>query len=188
MGFSEYVYRTFTYISGDWDTDREAVDKLKQWNDSNHWSLNFKDVHDLTTSRDSSNNCSIKNSLRERMKICKTFVLIVGDHTRSLTAGSCSHCSFHDYRHTLGKYICTKGNTYDSRGYVDYECDLAIQSGINIIVLYKSTSVDKTKCPDSLKNTGDHVAMKTRKSNYLTGGWYVDWDYCAVKEAFDKIK
>lgn len=187
MGICDYVKRAFTYLAGDWDSDRDAVDKLKQWNESNYWGLSFKDVHDLTSSNDSSLNCTIKDSLRDRMKICKTFVLIVGDHTRSLISGSCGRCSFHEYRYTLGRYVCKKGYTYDSRSYVDFECDLAVKSGINIIVLYKGTSVDKTKCPDSLKDIGVHVAMKTFKRNYLTGGWYQDWDYNAVKEAFDKI-
>lgn len=187
MGIWDYVKRTFTYLAGDWDSDGDAVDKLKQWNESSHWGLSFKDVHDLTSSNDTSLNCTIKESLRERMRISKTFVLIVGNHTRSLTSGSCGRCCYHEYRYTLGRYVCKKGYTYDSRGYVDFECDLAVKSGINIIVLYKGTSVDKTKCPDALKDIGIHVAMKTFKRNYLTGGWHSDWDYNAVKEAFDKI-
>lgn len=188
MGILDYVNRTFTYLAGDWDTDREAVEVLKGWNESNRWGLSFKDVHDLTSSKDSSLYCTIKASLRARMKISKTFVLIVGNHTKSLTSGSCGHCCFHKYDIWLGKYICEKGYNYDSRGYVDFECDLALQSNINIIVLYKGTSVDKTKCPESLRNVGIHVAMKTFKKNYITGGWHSDWDYNAVKGAFDKIK
>lgn len=48
------TYRTRTYIAGDWDNDKDAVDQLHTWNDSNYWSLSFTDAHDLTSSRDSS--------------------------------------------------------------------------------------------------------------------------------------
>jgi len=50
------TYRTRTYIAGDWDHDKDAVDQLHKWNDSNHWSLSFTDAHDLTSANDSSLN------------------------------------------------------------------------------------------------------------------------------------
>ena len=81
------TYRTRTYIAGDWDHDKDAVDQLHKWNDSKYWSLSFTDAHDLTSSRDSSLNCTIKSSLKTRMDASKTFVLIVGDQTASVTAG-----------------------------------------------------------------------------------------------------
>lgn len=59
------VYRTRTYIAGDWDHDKDAVDQLHKWNDSNYWSLSFTDAHDLTQSNDGSLNCSIKASLKK---------------------------------------------------------------------------------------------------------------------------
>lgn len=65
------IYRTRTYIAGDWDNDKDAVDQLHKWNDSNHWSLSFTDAHDLTSSRDSSLNCTIKASLKTRMGCIK---------------------------------------------------------------------------------------------------------------------
>ena len=69
------TYRTRTYIAGDWDHDKDAVDQLHKWNDSKYWSLSFTDAHDLTSSRDSSLNCTIKSSLKTRMDASKTFVL-----------------------------------------------------------------------------------------------------------------
>ena len=51
-------YRTRTYIAADWDTDSDAVEQLRKWNDSNYWSLNFSDAHDLTQARDSTVTCS----------------------------------------------------------------------------------------------------------------------------------
>lgn len=72
------TYRTRTYIAGDWDNDKDAVDQLHKWNDSNYWNLSFTDAHDLTSSRDSSLNCTIKASLKTRMDASKhSFLLLV---------------------------------------------------------------------------------------------------------------
>ncbi len=57
------------------------------------------------------------------------------------------------------------------RSYIRYECEKAIESGIKIIVLYKSTKVDKSKCPEVVKNIGMHIAM----IYYEDGKYY--WDY-----------
>ena len=86
------TYRTKTYIAGDWDGDRDAINQLHKWNDSNYWSLSFTDAHDITQANDTSLNCSIKKSLALRMDASKTFVLIVGDNTINLRSGSCSYC------------------------------------------------------------------------------------------------
>ena len=75
------VYRTKTYIAADWDGDKNAVDQLYKWKNSNYWGLDFHDAHDLTQARDSSLNCSIKSSLATRLDVSKTFVLIVGNKT-----------------------------------------------------------------------------------------------------------
>ena len=44
------TYRTRTYIAADWDHDKDAVDQLHKWNNSNFWNLSFTDVHELTSS------------------------------------------------------------------------------------------------------------------------------------------
>ena len=44
--------RTKTYIAIDQSGDKDAVDKLHEWNNSNHWSLSFIDAHELTQARD----------------------------------------------------------------------------------------------------------------------------------------
>ena len=48
------VYRTRTYIVGDWDHDKNAIDKLYEWNEGNYWSLSFTDAHDLKSVSDNS--------------------------------------------------------------------------------------------------------------------------------------
>ena len=171
------TYRTRTYIAGDWDTDKDAVEQLRHWNESNYWSLSFTDAHDLMSARDSSLNCSIKYSLKKRMDVSKTFVLIVGDHTNTVTAGSCRWCDYYD---TIN-YRCLKGYGVDNRSYIKYECDKAVEAGLKIIVLYKSTKIDYSKCPESVRNRGVHATMIYKGNN---GKCY--WDYQSVKNAFEQ--
>lgn len=170
------TYRTKTYIAGDWDHDKDAVDQLHKWNDSDYWSLSFTDAHDLTSARDSSLNCSIKSSLKTRMDASKRFVLIVGNHTNSVTAGGCQLCgSYNSYTRACARY-----HTIDYRSYIKFECDKAVEAGIQIIVLYKSNWVDKDKCPDAVKWRGTHVPMYV----WQNGNMY--WNYQGVKDAFGK--
>lgn len=170
------VYRTKTYIAGEWSGDKDAIEKLYKWNESNYWGLSFGDAHSLTQARDSSLNCSIKQSLKTRMDASKIFVLVVGKNTNSVTAGSCQFCtSYYSWNSS-----CARGYSIDYRSYIKYECDKAIEAGIKIVVLYNSTRVLKTNCPESIKNVGTHVAMR-----YKGIDGKEDWDYQAVKSAFE---
>ena len=170
------AYRTKTYIAGDWTGDKDAIDKLYKWNDSNYWSLSFTDAHDLTHAKDSSLNCTIKRSLKTRLDSSKTFVLVVGEKTNSITAGGCQLCGSYN-RWTSS---CAKGYSVDYRSYIKYECDKAAEAGIKIVVLYNSTYVSKSKCPEYVRNIGNHVAMVYKGAD---GKYY--WDYNAVKKALD---
>lgn len=105
------VYRTRTYIAADWDGDRDVVEQLHKWNDSNYWGLSFPDAHDLQQSRDSSLPCSIKSSLKKRMDGSKRFVLIVGDATDTVTKGSCQYCGSYD----SGTSSCDRLHSIDYR-------------------------------------------------------------------------
>lgn len=169
-------YRTKTYIAADWDHDKDAIDQLYKWKNGNKWSLDFHDAHELTQSRDTSLPCSIKVSLKSRMDISKTFVLIVGNHTDSVTKGSCHLCV--SYNHYRG--CCAKGYTVDKRSFIKYECDKAVEANIKIVVLYKASQVDKSKCPVAIRNMGRHVAMICKGKD---GGYC--WDYNAVKNALE---
>lgn len=168
------AYRTRTYIAGDWTGDEHAIKKLYEWNESDHWSLSFTDAHELSQARDSSLNCNIKRSLKERMDSSKTFVLVVGDQTNKVTAGSCQFCSsYNSYR-----LYCAKGYSVDYRSYIKYECDKAVEAEIKIVVLYNSTSVNKEKCPEAVRNLGTHVSMM-----YIGQDGKCYWNYNAIKNA-----
>lgn len=169
------VYRTRTYIAADWDGDHDAVEQLHKWNESKYWGLSFTDAHDLQQSRDTSLPCSIKGSLKERMDHSKRFVLIVGNHTATVTKGGCQYCWDYD----SNTYSCDRSYSVDYRSYVKYECDKALDAGIGIVVLYNAACVNRTKCPDAVKYEGKHVAMKHWEDGELK------WDYQAVKKAFE---
>lgn len=164
-------YRTKTYIAADWDGDKDAVDQLYKWNNSNYWGLSFHDAHELHQSRDTSLKCSIKRSLAERLDASKTFVLIVGEHTASLTNGSCQHCgSYNSWTHSCARYY-----NVDTRSYIEFECEKAIRDGLKIVVLYNSTIIDKSKCPACIRYTGIHKPMRN----------FLGWDYQTVKDALN---
>ena len=168
-------YRTKTYIAGDWTGDSDAIRQMYKWKEGNFWSLSFVDVHEFKQARDGSLNCTIKRSLRERMNMAKTFVLIVGDKTDSVTAGGCQFCgSYNSWNNT-----CSKGKSIDYSSYVKYECEQAVKADIKIVVLYNSTKVDRSKCPVLIRNKGIHVAMKKYAYSIIT------WDYRAVKDALE---
>lgn len=166
MGDLFMKYRTKTYIAGDWTDDSDAVEELYKWNRSDYWGLSFQNAHDITQSNDKSRNCSIKASLRSRLNVSKTFVLIVGNGTKSRRAGECNYCSNNN--------DCGSSS---NKSFIEYECDKAVRDGLKIIVLYKATTIDKNKCPDVIKNVGNHIAMLCR----MNGEIY--WDYQAVKNA-----
>ena len=187
MAITDRKYRTCTYIAGDWDNDNNAVTQLKIWNEGKKWGLTFKDVHELTQSRDSSLNCSIKSSLRTRMNYCKTFVLIVGEKTDSLRSGACFLCGEYCKATMWAAESCRKGYYIDNRSFVATECAMAASDydagKINIIVLYKDTQINRSKCPADIRWKGTHVQMIYMGND---GNYY--WDYNAVKQAFDNLK
>ena len=72
------AYRTRTYLAGDWDHDKNAIDTLYWWKENKHLNFDFLDAHELRDARDTSLICTIKRSLKDRLDHSKNFVLIVG--------------------------------------------------------------------------------------------------------------
>lgn len=172
------TYRTKTYIAGDWTNDKEAIDKLYEWNDSKFWGLSFSDAHEITQSKDTSLNCSIKHSLKMRLDVSKTFVLIVGEKTKDLRSGACYECrSYNSWN-----YSCMRGYSVSYESYVDYECRVAKESNIKIVVLYNYASVRKEKCPEILRSVGKHLAMYHYEISFY-GNSIKKWNYEQIKEA-----
>lgn len=174
--------RTKTYIAADFDHDKDAVDQLYYWKNNQYLSFDFQDAHDITQARDTSLYCSIKSSLRIRLNESKTFVLIVGEHTNSLTKGSCQFCQSYN---SWSSY-CARGHNVDFRSYIQFECDKAREDYFSnelkkIVVLYKSTSIEKSKCPQAVRYIGTHVPM----IYYPWTDHKYYWDYQAIKKALE---
>ncbi len=171
------VYRTKTYIAADWDNDFDAVKQLHDWNDNPYYSkLDFVDVHEFVQARDTSLPCTIKRSLNERMNMSKTFILIVGNKTNSITKGGCQYCD--KYINSSWYSYCQSGNCVNYDSYIEHECELAIKAKINIVVLYNSSYVHKELCPKAIRDIGVHAAMKE----------YGEYSYWKVRDAILKAE
>lgn len=168
------TYRTKTYIAGDWTGDQDLISQLYKWNESDYWKLHFIDAHDLTQAKDTSLPCSIKRSLTERLDVSKTFVLIVGNQTDSLTKGSCQYCN--SYNSWTGN--CARGHRIDFDSYIHYECEKANRDGLRIAVIYNYVSVHKEKCPEILRYKGTHINGFYKG---VDGKYY--WEYQKIKTA-----
>ncbi|KMT21892.1 TIR domain-containing protein [Clostridium cylindrosporum] len=169
------IYRTRTYIAADWTDDKDAVDQLMKWNSSKHWGLTFGDAHELSQClSDDTNNCNIKKNCSQNFDHSKFFVLIVGDKTKSLRSGYCMYCKAYSYCQYTYK---------TNKSYVEYECDYAVRNNLPIIVLYNSTTIDKSKCIDSVVK----VAKAHAKMVMYGTDNKLYWDYQSVKDAFDKL-
>lgn len=167
-------YRTKTYIAGDWTGDKNLIDQLYKWNENDYLSLHFVDAHDLTQARDISLFCNVKNSLLNRLNASKTFVLVVGAQTASLTKGGCQYCdSYNSWTRS-----CAKGYSCDYRSYIKYECEKAVEQGLRIVVIYNYASIQRNKCPLVLQYTGKHVC-----GQYIDNNGVRRWNYTAIKDA-----
>ena len=168
------MYKTRTYLAGAWTEDSDLIQTIKKWHDSDYWSLDYSDAHKLKQARDTSLSCSIKASLMKRLDASKTFILIVGEATDNLTRGSCQYCENYYYR------ICLRGRNIDTRSFIEYECEKAIAYDMNIIVIYNSTNIDKSLCPDCFKKLGNHIAAKKILAD---GKEY--WNYDEIRDAIN---
>lgn len=167
-------YRTKTYIAGDWTGDKDLIEALYSWNNSNYRRLHFIDAHEVTQARDTSLYCSVKKSLNERLNLSKTFVLVVGANTIVLRKGGCQYCKYYDFFTTS----CIKGHSVDYRSYIEYECEKADQAGMKIIVIYNAAAVLRYKCPSILSQKGRHINAYYKRAD---GNYY--WNYEAITDA-----
>lgn len=168
------MIRTKTYIAGDWSGDKKVIDQLYFWKNNPYCDLYFQDAHELSQSNDDSKPCSIKKSLAYRLDNSKTFVLIVGEKTSSLTKGSCRWCESYDYYHSS----CHAGGNVSYKSFVEFECDKALKDRLKIVVIYNGTRVIKENCIKSVQNIGTHIPAFIKKYDGT-----IAWNYVAIKSA-----
>lgn len=73
---------------------------------------------------------------------------------------------------------CARGYSVDYRSFIKFECEKAAEEGLQIVVLYKSTKIDRDLCPMPLRYTGFHQQMIYRDYD---GHYY--WDDRAIQRA-----
>lgn len=170
------MYRTKTYIAGDWTGDTDLINQLIEWNKNDNYDLCFSDVHEEIQARDTSRYCNIKKSLATRLNMSKTFVLIVGKNTNSLTKGSCQYCRY--YFSIIPR--CTLNGSVDYRSYIDFECQKAKHDGLKIVVIYNYSQIRKELCPECLRDVGSHIT-----AYYHTYDGKKHWNYSEIKKAIN---
>ena len=113
--------------------------------------------------------------MRERLVVSKKFDFVVGKNIINLRSGSCHYCSNYVNSYYLVIY-CNYGYSIDYRSYIEHECEMAIKDGMEIIILYNYSNVDKGKCPKRIKDYGKHINMYY----YDTDGKCYYWNYSEI--------
>lgn len=77
-------YRNKTYVAFDADNDIMYYFIMTAWKENNKIDFNFHNAHDLNNLMKTSSEETIKRKLRERLNNTKSFILLVGEHTKNL--------------------------------------------------------------------------------------------------------
>jgi len=138
-------YRNKTYIAFDADSDIHYYRLMQAWKQNDNTDFNFYNAHELrrllpTTS----NEDSIKQALRERLKGTKIFVILIGEKTRYL------------YK------------------FVRWEIEQALKLELPIIAvnLNKKRSIDSDRCPPILRDElAIHISFNAKILQYALERW-----------------
>lgn len=136
------------YACFDGDTDIHYYRLMTAWNKNDKFDFSFKNAHDLTQSRDTSTEESIKASLRKRLNASDLLIVLVGEKTKNL------------YK------------------FVRWEIEVAIEKEIPIIAvnLNKKKSIDNDRCPAILRDAlAIHVPFAPKIVNYAIKNWPVEY-------------
>lgn len=138
------AYRNKTYICFDADTDMHWYRLMTAWKQNDNTDFNFYDAHDLNNIWSQSSEETIKRRLRERLHNTKTFIILIGEHTRYL------------YK------------------YVRWEAEYAVEHDLPIIAinLNKKRQMDPDRCPPIIRNRlAVHIAFGRKIAQYALERW-----------------
>lgn len=166
------------YISADYDAnsgDRDVVEKLYKWDESQRHSLEFTDMAKVakgSVAKDPDCRiCDLKNEFNNQINKASVVIFVVGDKTASRVSGSgCNRvgklqndCQCTPYKqNTNGQQPCKVQNTVDvgpndnvgsinSFSYLKHEFKQAEKKNKTIIVVYNSLNKQPKWLPDYLK-------------------------------------
>ena len=141
-------YRNKVYVAFDGDTDIRYYWLMKAWKQNDGTPFNFHDAHDLNTSRDTSQQETIRRNLRIRLLNSKIFLCLIGEHTRNL------------YK------------------FVRWEIDTAKSLGIPLVGvnLNGRRTMDDAKCPPLLRDSlSIHIPYNQRIIIHALEDWPSDF-------------
>lgn len=164
---------TKIHIAADWEEDQSAVNQIYKWNEEQEEVFSLTDSSELLEDMESEWSCFAKTVLKSKVQEADIFLLVVGEDTISVKEGGCPLCE--NYRSFSGN--CAHGRTTDKRGFIEFQCAMALEFNKKIIVLYHADSIDKSKCPFVIRETGSHFAMKSVKSDGKT-----EWNLSVIME------
>lgn len=81
----------------------------------------------------------------------------------------------HYYSYNSHTYSCARGYSTDYRSFIEFECEKAVRDNLKIVVIYNSSYVDRSKCPEKIRYMGTHIAAKKP--------YTYSWDYDSIKMA-----
>lgn len=132
------------YVCFDGDNDIRYYRLMQAWDQNEKLDFTFVNAHDITQSRDTSTEETIKRSLRTRLKASDVLIVLVGENTRNL------------YK------------------FVRWEMEVAIEMGLPIIVvnLDGKRSINSTLCPPILRDElAIHVPFSHKIIDYAIKNW-----------------
>lgn len=118
------AYRNKAYLCFDGDNDIHYYRLMKAWDAHENFEFAFNDAHEMQQARDSSQEETIKRSLRERMNNSNVFIVLIGKNTKNL------------YK------------------FVRWEMEIALKLGLPIIAvnLNKKNGIDFDLCPAIIRD------------------------------------
>ncbi len=143
------------HTAADWEQDLSVVNQIEKWTQSQSGKYLISRDLDLLDDMEGEWFCFAKASLKQAIDESDIFLLVVGEETLSVMEGSCSLCE--NYRSFSGN--CAHGRVTDKRGFLEFQCATAKELNKKIIVLYSMNVVDKSKCPQVIRELGQHIAM-----------------------------
>lgn len=143
------------YIVADWEQDQSAVNQIEQWNKKQGGKYLISKDWELLEDLEGEWSCFAKAQLKREIQETDIFLLVVGEETLSVNEGGCLFCE--NYRSFSGN--CAHGRITDKRGFLEFQCAVAAELHKEKIVVYHMDFVDKAKCPQVLREIGQHMIM-----------------------------
>lgn len=174
------------YISADYlqyNGDRDVVEELQKWgNDSLH-KVDFIDMSSVAAGSVASDPdcriCDLKAEFNRQINASSAVIFVVGDKTRSRTAGQCCARAFLETcygvyctpykQNSSGEKPCKVVNTFptqnnnvgniNSYSYLRHEFEQAVSRKKDIIIVYNSTRYEHDWLPAYMKGYEDVASI-----------------------------